>query len=715
MAKNDNWITPNGSADPVPACVTFDDDVDNVGVDQQESGDHPTGSGTDHTQSTPYAGLLTPETRADTLQKQPFVSAESPPLPAFIAPLSRCILSEDIEFLERKGALTVPEPELQVEILRAYLFSVHPFMPMLDYRSFAHVVLNNRGDGRLSLLLFQAVMFAGLHSLPLPIIQRLGFDSAKQARGVFFNRVRLLYEFDVEPDIAAVLQSLILMSSWYSKWDGRRDTWHWTGLAYDVARRMGLHREPTARHASDKARKFRRRLFWSLYIRDRMIALGTRRPMRVQDGDCDVSMLSLEDFDLEPFDEIHHDQPLVPNAKESRATALQCIELAKLCVCIGKVVSSQYAMIRTQPDQDIPHTVMVVSRRDKKSADELEARERELKEWFDALDTNVHRSSSIGSIDGTHSCAEVHWAILNLTYQTTINVLHRAQALKPLHEAADGRTVQERSRTKVKDSARTLTKLSQSLLHNDEARFLGLIGVTALIAAYLSHILDVSSADEDVRDASTFRLHQTFEVLSSMRQIYASADAAVTFLASVSRKAGVSVPANTIESTPGLANGIAMPSPGGRLANGWEEKSGLLNSQSSAHLPEWPVNGGRAAIQPLGSHSLQPRLGSEGQLLTSSSMMHADPNTDSFLPPISTTAMPSPSLNSTLLNTRTRAYNSPQFVDTTLGSLSNSAAHGNLFDWDGSMEFGMDIEPMSFSHDFYSDAFGWGDSHFQGV
>jgi hypothetical protein len=434
--------------------------------------------------------------------------------------------------------------------------------------------------------------------------------------------------------------------------------------------------------------------------------------MRIQDADCDVALLTLEDFDLEPFEESYQDQSLAPSAKEARATALLCIELAKLCVCIGKVVSSQYAMIRTQPDQDIPHTVMVVSRRDEKSADELESRERELKEWFDALDTHAHRAGSITNVDGAHSCAEVHWAILNITYQTTINVLHRAQALKPSQEAEDARTVQARSRTKVKDSARTLTKLSQSLLHNDEARFLGLIGVTALIAAYLSHMLDVTSADEDVRDASTFRLYQTFEVLNSMRQIYASADAAVTFLASVSRKAGVSVPTSTIEQPSGSANGIAIPSPSGRLVTDRKERRGFSNSHSSAHITQWPANTGRAAVPLPDNQSLQPRLGSEGQPLIASGMMHSNSNTDSFLTPMNATATHSPSLNSTILNSRTRAYSSPQFVDTTLGTLSSSAVSGNIFDWDGGIDFGMDIEPMSFNHDVYSDAFGWGDGQF---
>ena len=713
VTRHESWAAPSGGAGPVPACVTFDEDGDNVESGRQSVFDEPTHNDTDHARSGSYAALvtpesrtdafLTPETRTDGLQQHQNPT-ERAPLPAFIAPLSSRILNEDLEYLVHKGALMVPEPDLQLEILRAYMYSVHPFMPMLDYRSFIHAVLSNRGDGRISLLLFQAVMFAGLHSLELPVLHRLGFESAKQARKVFFNRARLLYEFDVESDSAAVLQSLILMSSWYSKRDERRDTWHWTGLAYDVARRMGLHREPTSRYSSEKVRHFHRRLWWSLYIRDRMIALGTRRPMRIHDSDCDAAILTLEDFDLDPLEESYQEQALMPSAKENKSTALMCIELAKLCTCIGRVVSSQYTTVRTQPDQDIPHTVMIVSRRDEGRAEELESCDKELNEWLQALEINAKRTSSATGEENPHSCSEVHWAILNVAYQTTVNVLHRAQALKPIPESEEARKVQLSSRSKVKESARNLTKLSQTMMRHDQIRFVGLIGVTALIAAYLSHMLDISSADEDVRDASTLRLYQSLEVLHVMRGIYASADAAVSFLASVSRKAGIPVPAQiappTIDSTSRPSNGSVVTLTNGRQITTWKDTPGLTfspDSQTSPQKSAWNINNGQVVARvpdnPLQTH---PLLDRDGQILNASSMMQPSPSAASFATP-------------------TREQGMLPFNDITVGGFSNSVADGALFDWNSGMDNGIDLESMSFNYDFYSDAFGFVQGCPQGI
>ena len=704
VRRNESWVAPNGGAGPVPACVTFDEDGDNVDSSRQSVIDEPTRTDTEHARSGSYAALvtpesrpdafLTPEARTDALQQHQN-PAERAALPAFIAPLSSRILNEDLEYLIHKGALTVPEPDLQLEILRAYMSSVHPFMPMLDYRSFIHALLNNQGDRRISLLLFQAVMFAGLHSLELPVLHRLGFESAKQARKVFFNRARLLYEFDVELDSAAVLQSLILMSSWYSKRDDRRDTWHWTGLAYDMARRMGLHREPTTKYIPDKVRHFHRRLWWSLYIRDRMIALGTRRPMRIHDCDCDVTMLTLDDFDLDPLDESYQEQALIPSAKESQSTALMCIELAKLCITIGHVVSSQYTTVRTQPDQDIPHTVMVVSRRDEGRAEEGESCDKELNEWFQALETNVKRTSSASVDESPQRCSEIHWAILHVTYQTTVNVLHRAQALKPVPESEEEKKVQLVSRSKVKESARSLTKLSQTMLRHDQLRFVGLIGVTALIAAYLSHMLDITSVDEDVRDASTLRLYQTLEVLHVLRGIYASADAAVSFLASVSRKAGIRVPAqvtaHAADSTSGLTTGSAVPLTNGRQIANWKDTPDLTYSPGGLTSPQksgWSVNNSQVLAQTPVSLSQPHPLDRDGQILASSSIMQPSPGAVAF---------GTPSREQGILN----------FNDLSVGGFSNSFADGALFDWNSGMDNSVDLESMSFSYDFYSDAFGF--------
>ncbi|KAK7185971.1 hypothetical protein DPSP01_008539 [Paraphaeosphaeria sporulosa] len=508
----------------VPVCVTFDEDAHDE--------DHSKGLQTPDQ----VPSIISPNPSIGSISQDPRRPSTIEGLPSFISPLPGHLLREDLEFLVQKGAFLIPEAHLQSKILQSYIFSIHPFMPILDLRALFRAVYDGQRNDHISILLFQAIMFAGLAAVDPEVINSMGFQTPKEAREHFFNRVRLLYEFDVEPSELAVLQSLLLMSWWYGSPKQRRHTWHWTGLAFSVALNMGLHREPTGSRQTDEERHFRRRLWWSLYIRDRLLALGTRRPMRIRDDSFNVSMLTIEDFEIDASTQL-----ALPDVEDIARTSLICVELAKLCVCIGHVLSSQYTDLETQAD--VPPTMMVVPKRPESSAVGLNSCDEEIANWYQNLLAAFNRFDSPPRIqNGMHSCYEVHWAVLNMLYLTLVNVLHRTQALQHSPDDASAQATQRSSRAKVKDAARSATKIAHTMLRRNQVRYMGVPGVTALIAACLSHILDIRSDNEDVRDASVFRFYQTMQVLQSLRSIYASADSAVSFLASVIRKAGISVP-----------------------------------------------------------------------------------------------------------------------------------------------------------------------------
>lgn len=693
LLRSNSPSAASADAGHVPAVVTFDDDGEN---------DSQTGAGAnvqESLRSDGYEMLLTPET-ATNGAAQPSSPAENLSLPAFLSPIPARLLSEDLEYLRRKGAFALPDMDVCVDIFRAYVLSVHPFMPMLDVKAFDAALQN--GDGQVSLLLLQAVMFAGLHSLSSDVIHRLGLQSPKQAREVFFNRVRLLYDFNVEVDNSAILQSLILMSSWYSKhtpWNERRHTWHWTGLAYDLARSMGLHREPGGKHVSASLRSARRRLWWSLYIRDRMIALGTRRPMRIHDEEFDVKMLTLDDFDVQSSQEPTNGW----NKDEVLSTARMCIQLAKLSVLIGRVVSSQYTTLC--PRVGASHTMMIMPRRDGDHTKELEECEKELQKWFEALDRNVGRSGASTAQQDPHSCFEIHWAQLNMTYLTVVNVLHRAQAL--LNQTGDQDTGSA-SKLKVKNAARSITRLGQDMLSKDQVRFLSLIGVTALLAACLTHMLDVGSTDEDVRDASTFRLYQSLQVLQSLRAIYASADSAFSFLASVTRKAGIYLPIGA-----DAPAAIFMSVSPRDLASG--------RTPSICHQ-EHPSRGSLSVVneQQSDRHTVSfnrdpclPVQHAEG--LAQRGISHIDMEQRVSIPSMqhpsatiqSTNGMGFSAAGEVRQGGSGKQVSSSQVTNVGITGSTDMTCDSNLLDWNNEFATELGSGSLPFNYDFFSDAFGF--------
>jgi hypothetical protein len=112
-------------------------------------------------------------------------------LPRYIRPLPGRITTEDKEYLAHKGALTVPETRFRNELLRTYVQYVHPFMPVLDLKEFLWPLAKNDGPAHVSLLLFQAVMFAATAFVDMRFLNMQGFDNRKDARKLFFQRARV--------------------------------------------------------------------------------------------------------------------------------------------------------------------------------------------------------------------------------------------------------------------------------------------------------------------------------------------------------------------------------------------------------------------------------------------------------------------------------------------------------------------------------------------
>lgn len=115
-------------------------------------------------------------------------------LPYFIKPLPPRIGQDDVQYLEKKGALTVPAVPLRNELLAAYIEFVHPYMPLIDLNDFIMIIESGSGVlGRISLIVYQAVMFAGSAFVDLKHLHNAGYLTRKEARKDFFQKTRVGY------------------------------------------------------------------------------------------------------------------------------------------------------------------------------------------------------------------------------------------------------------------------------------------------------------------------------------------------------------------------------------------------------------------------------------------------------------------------------------------------------------------------------------------
>jgi hypothetical protein len=116
-----------------------------------------------------------------------------------------------------------------------------------------------------------------------------------------------LYDSNYETDKITLIQSVFLMSHWYTTSDDRDGPWHWNGIAIGLAHTIGLHRLPVpASQDSRGIRPFWRRLWWSIYCREAWLSLGQGRPMRVSLDDSDTALPGPDDKDEVTQPEIPH-------------------------------------------------------------------------------------------------------------------------------------------------------------------------------------------------------------------------------------------------------------------------------------------------------------------------------------------------------------------------------------------------------------------------
>ncbi|KAJ0419715.1 fungal-specific transcription factor domain-containing protein [Aspergillus carlsbadensis] len=454
-------------------------------------------------------------------------------VPQYIKHLPPHITGDDVEYLAKKDALTIPDDSLRNALLMQYIRAVHPLMPILELDDFMTPILRDDGMHQVSLLLFQAVMFAGVGFVELEMLRAHGYTCRRSARKHFFRRVRLLYGLDCEADRPALVQALLLMTYWYDKPGDEKDTWYWMGVALSLAQVMGLHRDPEQMQLGLKAKRHRRRLWWACFMRDRVLALGIRRPARIRPGDFNVSMLAVEDLDPELVsDELvallgAWGSPADVDARRTLATL--CIELARLCLCVGRILLSQYSVLEHQGlDSRSTNAVMVFPRAAQEQLHELATCDEELNQWVHSLSPSpryaVQYSGPSDQASALDDTVALHRASLYMTYLMAVGALHRPQVFSTPCAVVDAESSPSVSRQRVSDAAVALTQLAYDIQVRGHVRYLTPSGIAAFTSAALVHLLDTRSTREE------------------LQEIYTSADYAVYFLDRVIRKAQIQLP-----------------------------------------------------------------------------------------------------------------------------------------------------------------------------
>lgn len=358
---------------------------------------------------------------------------------------------------------------------------------------------------------------------------------------------QILYDFNYELDCVTLVQSLLLMTYWHETLDVH-DTWHWMGVAISLAYTIGMHRNPENYSMEPWKKKMWKRIWWSCFMRDRLMALGMRRPMRVKDEDFDVPMLTEDDFEIASLPEhitvVPRECRLARDVKAQRKLAQMCIAKAKLCFCISHVLNAQYSVQALQSQKGSTRSSVMLLPKKLAQMDEVRSCDLELSQWIVQLPPACQYSSEMG-IGNSATPIFVNKALLNMMYFTAVSTLHRPQVhpstITTRHNGGRELPIQDASWRKVREASQEITRISQDLYAYNLEKYLPTTGVTALLPAIMIHLLDIKSYNYNTRQTALNGFCQCMLVLERLQDNYAFADLATQILEAANQKADIDV------------------------------------------------------------------------------------------------------------------------------------------------------------------------------
>lgn len=211
------------------------------------------------------------------------------------------ISESTLRYLREEGALDLPNLETCLPAIKAYFTWFHPCFPVIDRADFIRRLTSSPAD--ISPLLLQAMLFIGATYCDTATISAMGFSDRSDAKRQLYGKARVLFHADWETDRMALIQALFLISFWRGGPSDVRDVRYWLGVVITLAESLGLHRSSSkvmaGRRVDPRLARMRRRIWWSIYMRERQAAASLGLPSRIRDEDCDIEALNLEDMEDE--------------------------------------------------------------------------------------------------------------------------------------------------------------------------------------------------------------------------------------------------------------------------------------------------------------------------------------------------------------------------------------------------------------------------------
>ncbi|MCJ1227447.1 Transcriptional activator of fatty acid utilization [Toensbergia leucococca] len=402
----------------------------------------------------------------------------------------------EIEILHTRGAFLLPPRALCDELVECYFRWIAPVVPVINRSRFMQRYQDNKNPP--SLLLLQAILLAGSRVCTNPQLMDAN-GSTTPAAMTFYKRAKSLYDANYEDDRVTIVQALVLMG-WY--WEGPEDVtknvFYWSRVATIVAQGSGMHRSVEGSQLSRPDKRLWKRIWWTLFTRDRSVAVALGRPVHINIDDSDVEMVSEDDF-------VEDDVDYTADYPPDRVHVQFFLQYVRLCEIMGLVLSQQYSVAskaRRQNAIDLTHSDMALA------------------DWL-------------------QNCPkEVYWESSRHHFCTTLCLLHRAH-MPPATSQSNGlpnaypTDGAYPSRTIAFQAASMITSIIENLQAHDQLRYTPAFMVYSLFSALIMHVYQMRSLIPSVVAATQDRMQVCMNALKEVSKVWLVAKMVHTLFESI--------------------------------------------------------------------------------------------------------------------------------------------------------------------------------------
>lgn len=306
---------------------------------------------------------------------------------------------------------------------------------------------------------------------------------------------------------------------WHGSGVGHKGPTYWFDLAYSTAERIGLLEGLETGSFSHK-----HRLWWCLYVRDRILSLGFRRPLRIPNSDRTMSLLESTKY---YSSELFHDLVLAMlgeastmlNWKNQERMMLLFIQNIKLAHCLGMILEHLYQDTWSPSlSGDCQYSLVPKSN---VSQATINGCEQLLKTWIQNLPAPAHYFSP----SLLHGCHTESPELVLLVHQAFLYLLHLT-AMAILYQAASNGG--DDLRSTIMPEMRGLTsRVNETLNELHDCSMLHLLpgtAVTILIIILQASLPDLKVADDIVRMQAMSNLYACEEAAGHLLQTYPAAE-----------------------------------------------------------------------------------------------------------------------------------------------------------------------------------------------